>query len=352
MPNLLQTGAGSPTGIMVYEGTLLPEVFQGQVIHCDAGPSVVRAYPVTKSGAGYDAEVVDILNGASRDKWFRPSDVVAAPDGSLIVADWYDPGVGGHNMRDLERGRLFLVAPDGHQYQSPKVDVSKIDGAIVALKSPNQATRYLAWHALRKLGKKAEPALQKLWADSNPRHRARALWILGKIAGRESHYVNLAVKDENSDIRIVGLRLARQSAEVETIAVVSKLVDDPSPQVRRECAIALRHEKTSRAAKLWAELAIRHDGKDRWYLEALGLSSDLNADACFDAWLAKVGGKWNTPVGRDIVWRIRAKSAPSYLVKILKDEKLPSESHPRYVRALDFHSGPEKDKALESLLDI
>ena len=352
IPNLLQTGAGSPTGIMVYEGTLLPEVFQGQVIHCDAGPSVVRAYPVTKSGAGYDAEVVDILNGASRDKWFRPSDVVAAPDGSLIVADWYDPGVGGHNMRDLERGRLFLVAPDGHQYQSPKVDVSKIDGAIAALKSPNQATRYLAWHALRKLGKKAEPALQKLWADSNLRHRARALWILGKIAGRESHYVNLAVKDENSDIRIVGLRLARQSAEVETIAVVSKLVDDPSPQVRRECAIALRHEKTARAAKLWAELANRHDGKDRWYLEALGLSSDLNADACFDAWLAKVGGKWNTPVGRDIVWRVRAKSAPSYLVKILKDEKLPSESHPRYVRALDFHSGPEKDKALESLLDI
>ena len=352
IPNLLQTGAGSPTGIMVYEGTLLPKVFQGQVIHCDAGPSVVRAYPVTKSGAGYDAEVVDILNGASRDKWFRPSDVVAAPDGSLIVADWYDPGVGGHNMRDLERGRLFLVAPDGHQYQSPKVDVSKIDGAIAALKSPNQATRYLAWHALRKLGKKAEPALQKLWADSNLRHRARALWILGKIAGRESHYVNLAVKDENSDIRIVGLRLARQSAEVETIAVVSKLVDDPSPQVRRECAIALRHEKTARAAKLWAELANRHDGKDRWYLEALGLSSDLNADACFDAWLAKVGGKWNTPVGRDIVWRVRAKSAPSYLVKILKDEKLPSESHPRYVRALDFHSGPEKDKALESLLDI
>jgi len=352
MPNLLQTGAGSPTGIMVYEGTLLPEVFQGQVIHCDAGPSVVRAYPVSKSGAGYDAGVVDILNGASRDKWFRPSDVVAAPDGSLIVADWYDPGVGGHNMRDLERGRLFLVAPDGHQYQSPKVDVSKIDGAIAALKSPNQATRYLAWHALRKLGKKAEPALQKLWADSNLRHRARALWILGKIAGRESHYVNLAVKDENSDIRIVGLRLARQSAEVETIAVVSKLVGDPSPQVRRECAIALRHEKTARAAKLWAELAIRHDGKDRWYLEALGLSSDLNADACFDAWLARVGGKWNTPVGRDIVWRVRAKSAPSYLVKILKDEKLPSESHPRYVRALDFHSGPEKDEALESLLDI
>ena len=76
---MLQTGAGSPTGIMVYEGTFLPKVFQGQIIHCDAGPSVVRAYPVTKKGAGYDAEVVDILNGSSRDKWFRPSDGLPLP---------------------------------------------------------------------------------------------------------------------------------------------------------------------------------------------------------------------------------------------------------------------------------
>ncbi|MEL0119342.1 MAG: PVC-type heme-binding CxxCH protein, partial [Opitutae bacterium] len=53
VPNLLQTGAGSPTGIISYEGKLLPKVFHSQVIHCDAGPSVVRAYPVEDDGAGY-----------------------------------------------------------------------------------------------------------------------------------------------------------------------------------------------------------------------------------------------------------------------------------------------------------
>ena len=164
--------------------------------------------------------------------------------------------------------------------------------------------------------------------------------------------MDLASKDKNPDIRIVGLRLARQLTNLNTTEVVRKLVSDDSPAVRRECAIALRHEKTIEAAALWAELAVRHDGKDRWYLEALGLASDLNADACFDAWLAKVGDKWNSPVGRDIIWRVRAKSAPSYLVKILKDAKVSAESHPRFVRALDFHSGPEKVKALESLLDI
>ena len=73
VPNLLQTGNGSPTGICVYEGDLLPEVFRGQVIHCDAGPRVVRAYPVEKSGAGYKATIENVLT--SPDSWFRPSDV-------------------------------------------------------------------------------------------------------------------------------------------------------------------------------------------------------------------------------------------------------------------------------------
>jgi glucose/arabinose dehydrogenase len=45
------------------------------------------------------------------DQWFRPADVCVAPDGSLIVADWYDPGVGGHQAGDLTRGRIYRIAP-------------------------------------------------------------------------------------------------------------------------------------------------------------------------------------------------------------------------------------------------
>ena len=51
VPNLLITGAGSPTGICCYEGRLLPKIFWNQVIHCDAGPNVCRAYPATADGA-------------------------------------------------------------------------------------------------------------------------------------------------------------------------------------------------------------------------------------------------------------------------------------------------------------
>jgi putative membrane-bound dehydrogenase-like protein len=347
VPNLVQTFQGSPTGITVYEGDLLPSVFRNQVIHCDAGPNVVRAYPRDNDGAGYKAEMLDILKGA-RDKWFRPADVCVAPDGSLFVTDWYDPGVGGHNMRDLDRGRIFRVAPKGHKYKVPKLDVSSIEGAIVALKSPSYAVRYLAWTALHAMGRKAEPALEKLYASKDPVLRARALWLLGKTKGRGEHYAHLAVRDANSDIRIVGLRLARQ-LKLDIVPLLHELVRDPNPQVRRECAIALRFLESDEVPDLWAELATKHDGKDRWYLEALGIGADKRWDACFAAWEKRIGKKRDSKAGRDIIWRSRTEKTPAYLAALISDPKTPDDEILRYFRSFDFQPSKEKEDVLVAL---
>jgi putative membrane-bound dehydrogenase-like protein len=354
VPNLLNTGAGSPTGICVYEGKLLPKQFWGQVIHCDAGPNVVRAYPVQPDGAGYKAEIVDILEGG-KDKWFRPSDVCVAPDGSLMVADWYDPGVGGHQTGDKNiqnvRGRVYRVAPTGSRYTLPKLDLSTAAGACAALANPNNATRYLAWTKLHEMQAEAEPELLKMWQDkAEPRLRARALHLLARIKGSEAKYVDQAIADENADIRITGLRIARE-LKLDVPAIVKRLAGDPSAQVRRECAIALRGDKSPAAAALWAELAARHTVGDRWELEALGIGAQGKDEACFDAWEAKVGGRWDTPAGREIVWRLRSPKCAPLLAKMILDPKATPEQVWQYFRALDFINGPAKSQALMAALD-
>jgi putative membrane-bound dehydrogenase-like protein len=352
VPTMLITGSGSPTGITVYEGDLLPPVFRNQIIHTDAGPNVCRAYPTKPDGAGYSATMVNVLKG--NDTWFRPSDVAVMPDGSLIVADWYDPGVGGHNMGDNTpgetKGRLYRVAPPGHKPVVPPLDLTTAAGAVAALQSPNYARRFLAVSRLKELGAAAVPELTTLWGSTNPRHRARALWVLGQIKGQEAKWIDAAIKDADADIKSVGLRLARE-LKVDLLPLVQSLAKDPSPQVRRECAIALRFLKTPAAAAVWADLAAQHDGKDRWYLEALGIGAALNEDACFDAWVKKVGDGWSTAAGRDIVWRSRSAKALPFLVKIVKDPKTSDAEQARYLRAFDFHSGAAKDEALKSILE-
>ena len=351
VPNLLQTGAGSPTGICVYEGTLLPKAFQGELIHCEPGANVVRAYPAKKNGAGYKATILNILDGSKKNNFFRPADVCVGPEGALYVTDWYDPGVGGHAQGEVDRGRVFRVVPKGSKVSIPKVDVTTTAGAIEALKSPNLSTRYLAWTKLNTDGKSAEAELVKLQKADDVRLRARALWLLGKIEGRGQQTVDEAIKDAEADIRIVGVRLARE-LKLDVVPVIKALIHDKAPEVRRECVIALRHSKSPEAAGLWASLALQHDGQDRWYLEVLGIGADKQWDAYLGAYLKEAESKGMVdPAVRDVVWRSRSAQTPELLAKIIRDPSQMAEEMPRFLRAFDFLPASEaKDAALISLL--
>ena len=347
MPNLLQTGSGSPTGMIVYEGTLLPKTFQGQMIHCEPGHNVVRSYPVQKAGAGYSAEVVNIMK-QEKDQWFRPADICVAPDGSLIVADWYDPGVGGHQAGDQVRGRIYRIAPENTPYKVPKMDLSTPAGAVASLQSPNLATRYLAWEALEKFEKSAENELLSVFNSDNSRMKARAFWALCKLIDGKK-YTELALADRNPDIKIAGIRAARQ-LKLDVISYLKPLVHSSNPQVRRECAIALHGKKSLEAAELWATLATQHDGKDRWYLEALGIGASDNWDACFAAYLKQVADPTQTSAGRDIVWRARTNESVKFLASLATDSKTDLKDRLRYFRAFDFNNGKSKSETLLAML--
>ncbi|TWU60762.1 hypothetical protein Poly51_10430 [Rubripirellula tenax] len=350
VPNLLQTGAGSPTGIMFYEGELLPPPFRNQIVHTDPGPNVVRAYPIADQGAGYSATIENMIKGV-RDQWFRPVDVCTAPDGSVIVADWYDPGVGGHRMGDTERGRCYRITVPGHeQYSFPAMDLATLSGASEALASPNQSTRYLAGKAITEFWKTTPPNVADLLDASkvpSAPMRARWLWLLSKTQSVSDEAIERGINDSDVNLRITAIRAARQAGR-DMVEVVASMVDDPSPQVRRELAIALRGEDSAKATALWTDLAVKHDGADRWYLEALGVAAEGNWDACFASYIDRVGDQWDSVGGCDIVWRARTQAACQYLAKLIKEAKTSAEQE-RYFRALDFFDDESKKSALQAI---
>ena len=348
VPTLLQTGAGSPTGMIIYEGSLLPTEFQNQIIHCDPGPNVIRAYPIKNNGAGYSAEILNLVKN-EKDQWFRPADICMAPDGSLIIADWYDPGVGGHAAGDQQRGRIYRVSPLDSKYSVPKFDYSSPAGAVTALQNPNLSVRYHAWTALQSMGAAAVPELEKLWkSSSNPRMRARAFWVLVKMPGNEK-IIQDAIKDKDPDFRMMGLRAVIESGS-DVTTVVQQLVNDPEKQVLRECALALHHAKSAQAADLWSTLALKHDGKDRWYLEALGIGADNQWDRYFQAYLLKMKDPLQDNASRDIVWRARTDLAIPYIAELAAKQNIALTERLRYFRAFDFNDGPAKSKLLLNMI--
>ena len=215
------------------------------------------------------------------------------------------------------------------------------------------AARFIAFTELKKMGTNALIPLSKLMDDANPRIKARATWLAGKIFPDPNKFLAAAIKDENPNLRIVALRLARQDDRVNTLEVVSKLVNDSSPQVRRECAVALNGQKSNKAVELWVALANQHDGKDRWYLEALGIAARGNWDACLESFMKANKKPMTDAAVKDIVWRSRARRTPSLLADILLSGKVSEAESPRFMRAFDFFKNvPEAEKALERLLEL
>jgi putative membrane-bound dehydrogenase-like protein len=326
VPNLLNTGGGSPTGILVYEGDLLPAL-HGKLIHCDAGPNVVRVYTPTAAEAGYKCESVDLVK--SSDRWFRPADVCVGLQGEIYIADWTDPGVGGHATGDKDpatiSGRIYRVAPPGFKPEKVKLDLTTVKGQVDALLSPNLSRRYLGYTKLAAGGAEAVKALEELYKTSkNDRHRARALWLLARSADGPKHVAE-GLRDKSLDIRVTALRAARL-IKMDMIAIAKDLVSDPSAVIARELCLAMNYESTGRCMDILVALGDRvqpqntYEGvpnKDwnaqeaarqekyvpKWYLEAFGIACTGREKEVLEAW-TKNGKNKDPKVAEALAWRL------------------------------------------------
>lgn len=303
VPNVARLGAGSPCGLTLYEGKLLPEKYRGQPIHAEAGKKTINTYFVEAQGAGYRLTAESTVAG--NDPWFRPTDVAVAPDGAVYFADWYDPVVGGHNIGDTARGRIYRLAPVGYKPQAVKLDLESPDGLLAALASPNQATRHLAWTKLKEMGDEAAPLLRRAWEQKDdPILRARALWLLPAALPE-------AMAEPDVRLRLAALRVA---ALYGRLGDAYGLKEDRSPAVRRELGALLRDVPVAESAPVLVALARQYNGEDRWYLEALGIGMDGKP-----VWpyLEKAFAP-SDPRLLKLAWRLRAPESMPFLLAALK----------------------------------
>jgi putative membrane-bound dehydrogenase-like protein len=352
----LRTGFGSPTGITFYEGSLLPEKYRGHLLHCDAGPREVRAFFRKAKGAGYEVDKEVILT--STDNWFRPSGVRVAPDGSVFVCDWYDPGVGGHGMGDWKMGRVFRITPKGHTgYKTPDVTLETTEGLVTALRSPNQAVRALATSAVR-TNRGASGRLPRLTELTDKTLAARVSWVmtLGMIEDR-SKWVALPamahLKEGDDQFQAFGVRLLQliPSTEIPKAGVPDDLLPaNLSPAARRELLLWARTWDTGPAAALVGNSAKLYDGQDHFYRAALNIAAGTDP-VRRDALLAdfdKHFPEWNDRVA-DLVWELRPKSVLPRLGGLLTDAKLTA---PQKARIVDILAASDDPKAGQAMLTV
>ncbi len=383
VPKVLRTGFGSPTGMCFYEGTLLPKKYWGQLLHTDAGPRHLRCYHLKTQGAGFEIDREDMVT--STDTWFRPSDVCVAPDGSVFISDWYDPGVGGHGMGDITRGRIFRITPKGHKgYTVPEYDLTREKGAHDALTSPNRAVAHMAAQQIKNKWQKPEDVLFGVVDPNRPKDEkedvkfqkqiliARSFWLAAEMGYWEGAYKekqNLAWlfdRDDNANaddnLRTLLLMIRtmfRRNPDIsklpkQLIGDLKKISENPGAPAGREILLALRNSDPQFARSWIFDLAKQYDGKDRFYLEAIGIAVGHHDEERRNVILAgfeKEFPEWNDKVA-DLVWELRPPDIIPTLEKRLGDTKLPAAQRARIVDIVatseDKNSGHVLLKALET----
>ena len=358
-------GGGSPTGVAFYENGALDKKWNGLLLACEAGKNVVFGYLPKLDGAGWKMERFDFMTSNKEKEFagsdflsgkpsgelktrFRPSDVTVGPDGAIYVADWFDARVGGHGtLDDRYTGTIYRIAPKGFASNVPALKLDTTEGQIAALKSPAPNVRYNGFIALKAQGAKAVPAVAALLKDHNAYIAARAAWLLAQMGPEGVAQVKPWLDSKSEDQRLVSYRALRR-ANQDVLGMAGKMVSDSSAAVRREVALTLREVPAAQSLPLLVKLAAQFDGKDRAYLEALGLGAEGKEAELYAAVCKDKPAAW-TEAEAWIAWRTHPAAAVEAFKTRALDTKLSEEQRKLMLTGLAFVKSREAAGAMIEL---
>ena len=356
-------GSGGPTGVTFYENGALGEKWIGTYLSCEASRNTVFGYHPKPKGATYSMDRFNFLSTRNlssditekeRDErvHFRPADISIGPDGAIYIADWYDPGSGGHATRDeSSSGAIYRIAPKGFKSVVPSLDLQTIDGQIKALLSPDPNVRFLGFQALQKNGPKAYAAVSELLGHKNPYLSARAIWLLPHLGEAGIKKVQSLLKSEDSLNRLVAYRSLRRSGQ-NLIPHAQVLAKDKNAGVRRDVALSMRSYSGKQSNSILLDVSKRYDGVDKNYVESIGLGAAGKEDELWkqlkNSLKMKDPLQWSTAFSR-ITWRLGTNKALSDLKKRVSARELSINDRLFAIESIAFINHPQAPNALFEL---
>jgi quinoprotein glucose dehydrogenase len=260
LPVVARMGRGSPSGLVVYNGSSFPETLRGTFIEPDPARRAVRGFKVEAKEGSFLYKSESVLMTADVDQ-FRPCQVVVGADGAIYVLDGRGSSANeAHPWGDGRAGRLYQITWEG-------------DGVTPALPiKPNNWQRVVQANL--------DTLVHKLIASTDFSEADRALRELvdrgpaavGSCLGLASN-VSAPIH-----ARLLGIQGARQFWGDPTETAMVGLLGDPAPDVRRLAAQALAWEPKVSNPRLLPNLVPRLDDADARVVREAALAIGRHAE--------------------------------------------------------------------------
>ncbi len=350
-------GAGSPIGQTFYEGGSLGEAMRGTFLNCDMVRKELMAYRPKPKDAQIEMGKPSALVGlkaAERKQHFLPTDIVVGTDGTLYLSDFYNDTSRRNNQLS---GTIYRITRrDRGNPRIPTIDYVSDAGLMAALQSPARNVRSVAVIKLAARGDAVFPQLKGLFDSAkNPYVQARPIWVMSQLGSKGQSYVRNLLDSENPQHRLVAYRALRFAQPGELIPMAEKMAGDKDPSIRREVALSLRDVPYAKAKRALGQVIAGYDGKNRWYLEAIGYAAAGNEDRVYDELVRPnhartPPGEWGA-AAKNLAWRLRSPRAIEDLHAAIKAQKPSIETFRRLVMGYASYRNDEERRMYKSLLE-
>jgi putative heme-binding domain-containing protein len=253
---------------MRYRGTAFGNAYRGNLFSAHFNPQRIQRHVLKRKGATFVTEDSEFLH--STDPNFHPTDVLEAPDGSLIVIDtgaWYiDQCPLSRISRPEHKGGIYRIRRKG----APKIadpigaflNRAKIPPARLAklLADPRPFVQDKAMDRLAQSPAAVVPNIAALFNDRSISTEAqcRAVWALHRHGSKPARAaIRAALNHPAPEIRIAAARSTGRAADQAAIKPVLTGLRAKHPAVSREMATALGQMGCRSATVALADAAAR-----------------------------------------------------------------------------------------------
>lgn len=346
-------GPGAPTGDYFVEGDELGREYRGKYLVCETVHRAVFAFDLKYGEAQIELSNLDksffATDRRSENKaasGFMPTDIVAGTDGALFVSDWNSHTNARGSGNAL--GGIFRISMKESAVACPRVDFETTKGLLEALKSPAPGVRWVAQDRLKNKAGVFSELLEFMAAnDDNPYYLARGLFLMAQLNEEMAEdLVREMLKSNDERMRIVAMRALRFSGKIPLLTLVKRMANDDSIMVKREVLTLMRGMKFEEIRKPLKSLIADYNGKNRWYLEALGAVCDDFKSEVYLKLLRPYQPNpnlWNERQ-MNLAWRIRSPEALADLAECMMAKKVDVETFRRltYTFALCYSDAERK----------